>query len=92
MKTVKEDRLGFYRMGGWAFLQPNNGENSESDGSPSESEYEESESVESEEQSEEEFEAESGSGSEASVQSEEDAPDWSELEEDAEARKLAIHY
>ena len=45
-------------MGGWAFLQPSNGENSESDESPSESEYEESESAESEEESEEDVEPE----------------------------------
>ena len=86
MKTVKEDRLGFYKMGGWAFLQPSNGDNSESDESPSESEYEESESAESEEHSEDDIESEPES--EASAQSEEDAPDWSELEEAAEARKL----
>lgn len=73
-------------MGGWAFLQPSNGNGSESDESPPESEYEESESIESEEHSEEELESEPDS--EASVQSEEDAPDWSELEEVAEARKL----
>jgi nucleosome binding factor SPN SPT16 subunit len=91
MKTVNEDPSGFYEMGGWTYLQPDEaiGESDEEDGS---SEFEpdnDDEEEESESEEDEEFEgseSEEDASEEESEEEEEeesDAPDWDELEEEA---------
>jgi nucleosome binding factor SPN SPT16 subunit len=94
MKTVNEDPIGFYEMGGWTYLQPDEADAAGTEEERS-SEYEpdedeDSEEEESEDDEEEEYEEsdeysdeDEEDESEASEEDEEDAPDWDELEEEA---------
>lgn len=91
MKTVNEDPAGFYEMGGWTYLQPDEAEldDEEEGGSsnyePDDDDEEEEEEEESEEEEEYEGSEEDTEDSEESSEEEEseDAPDWDELEEQA---------
>lgn len=89
MKTVNEDPTGFYEMGGWTYLQPDEaGAADESEDGSSEYEPDEEDEEEEDEESEEEYEEseeeEEEESEEYSDESEEseDAPDWDELEEE----------
>ena len=98
MKTVIEDPIGFYEMGGWNYIQPDAENNSDTDEDElsseyepedSEEEFEESEEDEDESEFEEEEDEEEEEEFEDSEEDEEDteddneAPDWDELEERA---------
>lgn len=84
MKTINEDPAGFYEMGGWLYLQPGNSNNSDSDSEEeSEFEAEEDDEEEDEEDDEEEEYSESNGGDNSQATESEDAPDWSDLEEQA---------
>ena len=98
MKTVVEDPIGFYEMGGWSYLQPDadNEDGSEDEEQSSEyepededeEEFEESEDEEEEfdeddEEDEDESEEEESEDEEDEEDSDEEAPDWDELEEKA---------
>lgn len=82
MKTINEDPAGFYEMGGWLYLQPGNNNNSDSD-SEEESEFEAEEEDEEEDEDEEEEYSESNGSDNSKATESEDAPDWSDLEEQA---------
>jgi nucleosome binding factor SPN SPT16 subunit len=89
MKTVNEDPSGFYEMGGWTYLQPDEVAGA-SDDDVNSSEFEpEDEEVESESEEDEEEYEETESDEEATEEETEDedeneeAPDWDELEEEA---------
>lgn len=98
MKTVVEDPVGFYEMGGWSYLQPGGGDGSgEEDDEEDEeqsSEFEPEDSDEYEDEDDEEDEDEYSDEDEDDEYSDEDeddedeeddddAPDWDELEEEA---------
>lgn len=99
MKTVNEDPAGFYEMGGWTYLQPDEadaaGTDEDDDGSseyaPDDDDEESGESGESDEDDEEEYENSAEESEEEysdesetdEEEEEEDAPDWDELEEQA---------
>lgn len=98
MKTVIEDPIGFYEMGGWNYIQPD-AENDDSEEEELSSEYEpedfdeefeESEDEEEEDEEEdsefdedEEDEEEEDDESDEDEDSDDDAPDWDELEKRA---------
>ena len=100
MKTVIEDPIGFYEMGGWNYIQPDAENNDDSEEEEQSSEYEpddsdedeyedsdedEDESEFDEDEDEDEEEDDEFEDSEEDEDSDDDAPDWDELEERARA-------
>lgn len=98
LKTIQEDPVGFYEMGGWASMQIDNkaknfliwqdGQvSSEEEDEESEFEPEGSQSSYSEDEDSEEYESAASEDEEDEEDDEEDedeeAPDWDELEEES---------
>lgn len=92
MKTIQEDPVGFYEMGGWAALQVDNKEAAfSSDEEEGESEFEPSDesgdSSASDSEDDEDYDSEDASEEDEDYDEEddedEDAPDWDELEEES---------